>query len=94
MASTSVPKNRAKSAAARSRIPPNGALLDTVDQALSQAHATLDLIYTAAADPEHGSAFIEGLCVGTLANALHHAMCSITEAQEAAGLIQGEVSHG
>lgn len=65
---------------------------DVICDRLGQAHATLDLLYTMAADPdpERQQELIEGLCEGTLTYAIHGAMLRIKEAIEAA---KG-VSHG
>jgi hypothetical protein len=64
--------------------------LDVICDRLGQAHATLDLLHTMAADPDRQQEMLEGLCEGTLNYAIHSAMLRIEEALEAA---KG-VSHG
>lgn len=58
--------------------------LDVIFDRLGQAHATLDLLYTTAADGDRKQEALEGLCEGTLTNGIHSAMLRIEEAMEAA----------
>lgn len=61
--------------------------VDIIHDRLSQAHATLDLLYTLTASPRNSHELIEEMCDGTLHNALHGAMLRISEAMEAADRI-------
>ena len=64
--------------------------INVINERLDQAHATLDLIYTAVANSECRDEFLETLCQRTLVVSVHSAMLRIEEAIEAA---KG-VSHG
>ncbi len=82
--SNSTPKVRTKSAAVSLDLP-----INVINERLSRAHATLDLMYTAMVNRDYRQEFLEQLCTDTLVESLHGAMTCIQEARDAAN--SGEV---
>ncbi len=53
---------------------------DIIQNRLTQAYATLDLIYTMTVNRQHSQELIESLREGTIGDAVHGAMLRIEEA--------------
>jgi hypothetical protein len=85
VASNTTPKVCSKSAT----VPPAAAAaptdspLDTINEKLAEAHATLDLLHTIATSMEANS-LLSSLSAGTLIHALDSAMYCIGDARQAA----------
>lgn len=72
-----------KPTAAEYASPSDSDLRNLIEEKLSEAHATLDLLYCALVDTDSAGAYLETLNPETLSQAVSTVMHRITEAREA-----------